>query len=222
MWTCAGLMAGAMASRIVCVTALDNPMAAYVLPVSRMDALAAGALVSLALRHPDDRRRALAIARWLGPVAAAVFAAVVHLEDPFDDGSWTEPLMQTVGYTALALLFASLVAVVAGGQGRSVAVRMFDVAPLRSAGKYSYALYLFHIPVRRWVRDYYFPVSAFPTWLGSPLPGQLVFYVAATLPAILLAWASWHAYEKQVLKLKRLFPYGRPGVGATTTSARVP
>jgi peptidoglycan/LPS O-acetylase OafA/YrhL len=76
-------------------------------------------------------------------------------------------------------------------------------------GRYSYALYLFHLPIRRFIRDEYFPVADFPTWLGSPLPGQLLFYVVATAPALLLAWASWHLYERQCLKLTRFFPYGR-------------
>ena len=80
---------------------------------------------------------------------------------------------------------------------------------MRTFGRYSYALYLFHVPVRRWVRDTYFPIAAFETWLGSPLPGQILFYVVTTAPALLLAWASWHLYEKQVLKLKEFFPYER-------------
>jgi peptidoglycan/LPS O-acetylase OafA/YrhL len=84
--------------------------------------------------------------------------------------------------------------------------------PLRALGRYSYALYLFHVPIRRWIRDEYFPVAEFPTLLGSPFPGQLLFYLVATGPALLLAWVSWHVYEKQWLKLTRFFPYRAPRV----------
>ena len=76
-------------------------------------------------------------------------------------------------------------------------------------GTYSYALYLFHVAVRRFIRDEYFPVASFPEWLDSPLPGQLLFYVVATAPALALAWASWHVLEAPILKLRRFFPYSR-------------
>jgi peptidoglycan/LPS O-acetylase OafA/YrhL len=186
----------------------------YVLPMCRMDALASGGLLALAMRgeawkSQSARAVLLTRARILAGVAAGIVLAIWYFEDPFDDDYWSEPLMQTVGYTMLAVGYAALVALAAGGPAGSWLVRFFSLSALRTLGKYSYALYLFHVPVRRWVRDTYFPVVAFQTWMGSPLPGQLLFYVVATAPAFLLAWASWHLYEKQVLKLKRFFPYER-------------
>ena len=77
-------------------------------------------------------------------------------------------------------------------------------------GRYSYALYLFHVPIRRFIRDEYFPVASFPVLFDSPLPGQLLFYVVATAPALALAWLSWHLFEKRILSLNRFFPYRRP------------
>jgi peptidoglycan/LPS O-acetylase OafA/YrhL len=68
---------------------------------------------------------------------------------------------------------------------------------------------LFHVPIRRFIRDEYFPIASFPTLFGSPLPGQLLFYVVATAPAFALAWASWHLFEKRVLALNRFFPAAR-------------
>jgi peptidoglycan/LPS O-acetylase OafA/YrhL len=210
MWTCGGLIAAALAVRTAWVAAGAESTAAYVLPFCRMDALAAGAFVAAALR--DDRTAAVVVT-WsarLAPAAALVFAAIWLLEDPLDDGSWTESMTQTLGYTALAVFFASLVARVATSSDRSRLARAFSAPLLRTFGQYSYALYLFHVPVRRYIRDTYFPVADFPTWLGSPLPGQLLFYVVATLPALILAVASWHLFEKQILKLKARFPYGEP------------
>lgn len=209
MWTCVGLMATALALRTALVMGGADLTVPYVLPFCRMDALAAGGFVALALRDDHEVARLVTWARRLAAAALLTVFGIWYVEDPLNNGNWTEPIMQTAGYTILALFFGSLVALTATSREGSALSRVFSAPLLRTFGKYSYALYLFHVPVRRWVRDSYFPVAAFQTWLGSPLPGQLLFYVVATAPAFLLAWASWHLYEKQVLKLKRFFPYER-------------
>lgn len=209
MWTCGALVAIAPALRTTMLMAGVHTTAPYVLPFCRMDALATGALVALALRDERDGARLVTWARYTAPAAAAAVLGIWYVEVPLDNRDWTEPIMQSTGYTMLALLFGSLVALTVVARPGSGLSRLFSLPLLRTFGAYSYALYLFHVPVRRFVRDTYFPVAAFPTWLDSPLPGQLLFYVVATAPAFFLAWASWHSYEKQVLKLKRFFPYER-------------
>jgi peptidoglycan/LPS O-acetylase OafA/YrhL len=37
--------------------------------------------------------------------------------------------------------------------------------------------------------------------------GQIVFYAAATAPALALAWLSWRVVEAPILRLKDRFPY---------------
>ena len=214
MWTCGGLILSAFALRTWLVVSGAHTIVPYVLPLCRMDALAAGALVALAMRGdrsgpPAAPARLLMIARIVAPAAAVIVLAIWCIENPFDNADWSEPLMQTAGYTALALGYAGLVTLAASGRDDAWVGRFFRCSPLRMLGRYSYALYLFHVPVRRFIRDEYFPVASFPTWLGSPLPGQLLFYVAATVPALALAWLSWHLYERQWLALSKYFPYPR-------------
>ncbi len=223
MWTCGGLIVTALGLRTALVLEGAHSLLPYVLPVCRMDALASGALVALAMR--GDRTgpalapaRLLTLARIVGAAAAVILLSVWLLEDPFDDADWSEPLMQTAGYTVLALGYGAIVALAAGGPADSWIARFFRFSALRILGRYSYALYLFHVPVRRFIRDEYFPVASFPTWLGSPLPGQLLFYVAATAPALALAWISWHLYERQWLALTRYFPYPRRARGGASTA----
>ncbi len=218
MWTCGGLVAIAPALRTTMLMAGAHWTAPYVLPFCRMDALATGALVAVALRDEREGARLVAWARCTAPAAAVAVLGIWYLEGPLDDGDWTEPVMQSAGYTMLALLFGSLVALVVGGREGSGLSRLFSLPLLRAFGTYSYALYLFHVPVRRFIRDTYFPVAAFPTWLGSPLPGQLLFYVVASAPAFFLAWISWYLYEKPVMTLKRFF---RDERGTHAAEARV-
>ena len=213
MWTCGALICVALAARTWLVLMEANPIVPYVLPMCRMDALAAGALVALALRSGEAPgvagARLLSIARPVAPGAAVIVLMIWWAEDPQNGGDWTEPIMQTAGYTTLALGFGAVVALAAAGDAGSWVVRCLSVSPLRTLGRYSYALYLFHVPVRRFIRDEYFPVASFPTWFDSPLPGQLLFYVVATAPAFAVAWLSWHLYERRWLALARYFPYAK-------------
>jgi peptidoglycan/LPS O-acetylase OafA/YrhL len=224
MWTCGGLTLTALALRASLIQAGAHWSVPYVLPICRMDALATGAFVALAMRRdeggpPRAPAGLLTVARIVAPGAGVALLAIWFLEDPLDNDDWTEPLMQTMGYTTLALGYGAVVALAASARADSWTARLFCLPVLRTFGRYSYALYLFHVAVRRFVRDEYFPVAAFPTWLGSPLPGQLLFYVVATAPALALAWASWHLFEKQWLKLNRYFPYGRLGRPSDTANA---
>jgi peptidoglycan/LPS O-acetylase OafA/YrhL len=85
--------------------------------------------------------------------------------------------------------------------------RIFGHPSLTFFGRYSYALYIFHLPVAFFVERHLFSVRALPTLMHSQLPGQLVFSLVATSISVGLALLSWHLYEKQFLKLKDRFPY---------------
>jgi peptidoglycan/LPS O-acetylase OafA/YrhL len=210
LWTCTVLIVMAPVIRTTLVLNGADPVVPYVLPFCRMDALAAGAWVALALRSSTNPAPRLAAwARLVLPTAATGVLWIWYLEGPLDDGNWAEPVMQGAGYTLIALSFAALLALAVVAPEGSRLSRGLSASPLRMLGKYSYALYLFHVPVRRFIRDEYFPVDSFATWFGSPLPGQLLFYVVATAPALALAWVSWHLLEAPILRLRRLFPYSR-------------
>jgi peptidoglycan/LPS O-acetylase OafA/YrhL len=183
-----------------------RPDAIYVLTPGRADALAVGALIALVLRGASGLAPLARWARLAGPAAAAVVLWMIA-SDP--EASWEAPLMQTAGYSLLAVAFGSLVVLTLAGGSNGRLAAVLSASFLRTFGKYSYALYLFHVPVRRVIRDNFYGPAQFPIWAGSQLPGQLLFYVVATAPALLLAWISWNLLEKRALALKRFFPYGR-------------
>ena len=58
---------------------------------------------------------------------------------------------------------------------------MLSAGWLRAFGKYSYCLYLIHLPVMRVVREFVLGPEQFAQF-GSPWVGQLVFYAIATPP----------------------------------------
>jgi peptidoglycan/LPS O-acetylase OafA/YrhL len=74
-------------------------------------------------------------------------------------------------------------------------------------GRYSYCLYLIHLPVMWTMRSLVFDPARAPVVMGSALPAQLLFWPLAILPALALAWLSWRALEEPFQRLKRYFSY---------------
>ena len=209
MWTCAGAVAVSVLTRSALVLAGADRLYAYVLTPCRMDGLAIGCFVALLLRAngPDHvARRARALlprAMWIGLACAAAVVALVgyHRTTGFVGGPG-----QALGYTVVAMFYACLLVAVLASSGNGVASRVFTQGWLTTLGKYSYALYLFHMAIHRLVREYVYGPDDFHTLWGSRLPGQVVFYFICTSLSFVAALGSWHLIERHFLKLKALFP----------------
>ena len=213
---CVALIGGALLARCVLIYGGANALAVYTLPFTRMDTLAAGALVASLLHDRRHVETLAAVARPLAWGALAVFVGVRvwrwDVQEPALD-----PVFQIAGYTPIAVCFAAFVAAAVLAPPGSFLRRFLASGALTFFGKYSYAMYLFHLPIRALVRDTVFPPARFPTLLGSALPGQLIFYVIATVPVVIAAWLSWHLYERHFLRLKRFF-VTRPGTAPLRTA----
>jgi peptidoglycan/LPS O-acetylase OafA/YrhL len=114
---------------------------------------------------------------------------------------------QVVGYTALAVFFAAVLLQAIAGRG--LLNRVFSHSFLTTFGRYSYALYLFHLPLSVGLRETVLRSGRLPAVLGSPLPGQFLFYAAGIGLSLAAAWVSWRFYENPILSLKRFFPSPR-------------
>jgi peptidoglycan/LPS O-acetylase OafA/YrhL len=189
--------------RLIALALGASPIAVYVATPLRLDGLLAGAFAAVAVAQPATLGRLLPTCRVLALVTGLAVLGVWL--GPAGE-SWETPLTATVGFSLLAVFFAAALLLAVGAAPGGLGYRLLTLAVLRAFGKYSYAMYLFHLPLRALLRDTVFGSDSFPTLGGSPLPGQLLFYVAATLLTFLIAWLSWHLLEKQVLKLKGHFP----------------
>jgi peptidoglycan/LPS O-acetylase OafA/YrhL len=211
MGVCLGLAGVSLAYRATVVVAGRPPLYAGMLTPGRMDGLALGGWVALAARGPEGLAPLVRPARWVAVAAAAV--AVVQILVPRVNGPHGE-LVLTVLPSVLAVSFAAALVVAAGGPRGSWLRSLLRSRFLTTFGVFSYALYLFHYPIQAVLRDTVFRPVFFPTLFGSPMPGQLLFYVVATVPALAAAWVSWHLYEEPWLRLKRFFPAtGRRAAG---------
>jgi len=150
---------------------------AYVLPFCRMDALAAGAWLAA------TRGRVARPLLRAAPFAAGIAVLSLCL---LEGVSARHRGWHTWGFSATAILFLGVVA---------NARRTWR--PLETLGRYSYAMYLLHMPCRLVVTRVFRPESA---------AGQLWFYALAGGLTFGTAWLSWHLLEKRFLALKRFVP----------------
>jgi peptidoglycan/LPS O-acetylase OafA/YrhL len=204
----AALVVIAFASRVGLLLAGWGEGGPYMFTICRMDALGLGGAVAALLRIPGAHERAVRWRRGIAVASSAVFVAGLLVTRGYPRSSF---LGQTAGYTILAVTFAALVllAVIDSdprpGGGRGWIATALENAVLRSFGKYSYAIYLFHQPLNQMIGEPLLQsIAPAPTGLAA---GGL-YMASVTAASYALAVASYHGYEKHFLALKRLFPSG--------------
>ena len=175
----------------------------YVLTWYRLDGLAIGALLAVA-----HRRGLLPLFdRWVPIVVIACVAGLIACAILGGHPWWWNRWMQQYGYSLIAIAGGAMLVSAINRPADSPWPRMLSAGWLRAFGKYSYALYLIHLPVMRLVREYVFGPGEYET-LGIPRwLIQVLFYGAAAAPAFALAWLSWRFFESPILRLKARFPY---------------
>lgn len=180
-----------------------HPDTVYFLTITRLDGLAMGALVALWIRGPGGVTKLVPLARKVCVFAAATLIGVFLLQRDF---AHEGPIVQTAGFSALALFFGAVLILVIGLPETGRLTRVFESSGLQTLGRYSYALYLMHVPVQLFVYDKVLGRDEINTYIGMPFVGQFMFYAITFSTTMGLAWLSWQLYEKHFLKLKRYFP----------------
>lgn len=204
---CAACVAGALVARIVTIATGHAPwVGSFVW--TRMDTLAAGGALAVLARRPAGLAPYRSVLTWVG-VSAGAFAVVSF----FLGQRWTvfDTLHLTLGYSAVAISFAAFVgAASAGWMDRVVARPVF-----RFFGRYSYGMYIFHLPMMLKFAPVYALIDRVPLVAGTIVLRQLVFFAIATPITAAAGVASWHLYERHFLALKRYFPAVESRGGAT-------
>jgi len=172
------------------VTGTELSTAAYTLPFCRMDGLAAGSFVAIALRL--GWIQAIPYRYW---VIRIVFCWTGwKILQIFLHG--TEQIL----YTLTPILFACLLLLSLHPNPRGWTRRVCENAFLRHIGKYSYGMYVFHHMFEyAWKRG-------FGDWLlasnWNPVLAQTTYILLAFGGTYLLARASWVLIERPFLRLK--------------------
>ena len=174
----------------------------YVFTPCRADSLLLGGALALALRS-HWRERVLASATLLMAVGAAGVAAIIVHDRQFHFSQGF--LVPSIGFTLLATFSVGLIAHVYRPSSRLRP--LFEMPWLRLLGKYSYGLYVFHFPLDSWLTV---PIrAALLSVSHSRLVSVLGAGLVVTLLALLVAYVSFHLYERQFLRLKKYFEYNQ-------------
>ena len=206
LWlVCVAIIVSEPVARNVAVSRGMDTTAIYVQTWFRLDGLATGALLAWLLR----RNWLPTLTPWAPTVAIAGVVAIVMIVIDGGDAWWWQPPMQRLGYSVIALTAGALLVMTLQKEGAWV--RMMSAGWLRAFGKYSYCLYLIHLPVMRTIREYVFDPGDYA--MLAPWVGQALFYVIATAPAIGLSWVSWRFFEAPILSLKKHFDSTSKGPG---------
>jgi peptidoglycan/LPS O-acetylase OafA/YrhL len=178
----------------------------YRLTPFRVDALAFGCLTAVIARNPAWRAAIGSRIRYFTVVAVSLLLFVLLWTRTADAyTSW----MITLGYTSLAFVYACLVfsAYLYSGSAHWLSVQLRRPF-LRTFGKYSYGIYVLHVPILYYQIRFFFnlsdriPEPFRPTvWILSIPLGVLLSFLASQV--------SWHLLEKHCLRLKKHFPAER-------------
>jgi peptidoglycan/LPS O-acetylase OafA/YrhL len=114
--------------------------------------------------------------------------------------------MAAVGYTLIAIACGGILILALRPDVNGAWRTAIENRPIVITGKYSYALYLFHMPIAE-VTDRGF--SRFGVWdTGMGYGVAYAGYFAMTLlTSYALAFLSWNFFEKPILRLKRHFSH---------------
>lgn len=157
----------------------------YVSPVTRVDCLALGALLALDF---EPKR----LEHW-GLPASFLLLVSVNLWLRAADA---DPLRISVSYAASAFFFFNLVLRALASPPQSYLRKALRFPSLVWIGKRSFAIYLFHSMVLSASKKL-LPTLSVPPLHFRLIASQLVVYLAALA---LLAYASWHLLEKNLLR----------------------
>jgi peptidoglycan/LPS O-acetylase OafA/YrhL len=170
----------------------------YMFTVCRMDALALGAAAAALVRIPTALER---LRRSVPAVAIVATITVLAAAGATRGFALYDISTQTVGYTLLSLAFALIILLAALPTTGvlQILMRVLACTPLRYIGRYSYGMYVFHLPLH-----VFFGAEIMHRIAPHPTAAQALAYTTVMMGvAFVVAALSYELFERQFLKLKR-------------------
>ncbi len=199
MRLCQFILCGGFALRFILLKDGVTPQTLYLLTPTELDGLVVGAFLALALRENDYTTWVLKYGRLVTGAAAVVIGAVFLMDHGL---SFRDPVVSLLGFTGLAVLFGAITW--AAARDLSVAHSRFGFSNpmLTFLGRYSYAIYLLHLPIILFWR----PAQRAEAWLVTdgmaPFAAHLCYILGVSLTIVAAALVSWRMLERPMLRLR--------------------
>ena len=157
----------------------------------RIDSIIIGALTYFLLLKPTNAK----LLKWVGIIALLFVCTGLFV---LQNAAPSSPFSTTVGYTAYAFLFASVLGHVISYPNSKIA-RFFKLSFLRFTGKISYGFYVIHVlvGVTLAVKIKNALQPAFPNWAKD------ISWIICFAVSYLLSIVSYYYFESFFLKFKK-------------------
>ncbi len=197
-----GLALGAMLARLTGSLMGVNWWATYVLTPFRLDGLALGACLAVAIRQPGGLSRLLQALPKIAIVAGACLALTFLWSKVISNQGLAAVLPVRAAMFQVLLACLLLWALVA--PERSWTSRFFRSRWLMLLGTYSYGLYIYHHFISYYLTSNWteFELAA---WLGSHGAAVALQAALGILVSLGIAYVSYEYFEKRFLGLKSFF-----------------
>ena len=197
------LMAGSMLVRLLMLYGHKSFWMIYIFTPARADSLMMGSVLGLLLRSNDAVQQQ--VKRLAVFVLPASIIVLVILAFPSGSLSFNSKSVVIFGYTIIGLASAALIALSLTSHPFAAAINR---PSLRWLGKYSYGIYVVHLPVMQLLLRLHTVTRLEDRYPNSSW--RLFIVVSTAAFAVGLAFLSFRFYESRFLRLKRFFRYQFP------------
>lgn len=205
VFICMGLVVSAPLIRLFMIQSYPDIASdiAYTFTIARWDALAIGGLLAIAVRNQNAFEKINAYSLRIVILLLICVSAQILVNHEFApvSGHWGAINQSIAAVLSAALIFNSLSST--GVLTKSLSF-LFSSNFLRLLGKYSYSMYIVHIPIKFiWFSTFAFDPSQYHRW--EHLGVLLLNFIAIFLLTLAVSIATWYLIEKPFLGFKRFF-----------------
>ena len=198
---CLGMIGAALALRIALSLAGVSELSISVLTPCRVDTLCVGALLATVARRAAGPGL---LVRRSGPAALAVAALILAVSGWCAAVRTGLPVLHPIRGTLFAIFFGAVTLMSVKDAEHSLVARTFQSSWLRTFGKYSYGLYVYH-----GILSQHMHVLHVQDRLAAVLGNNSLAILAQTVLGVGISLSisalSYELFEKRFLALKRLF-----------------
>jgi peptidoglycan/LPS O-acetylase OafA/YrhL len=175
----------------------------YAATVTHLDGLLAGATLAVLIRRFPVEQLLSRRYGWFAAMSCVGLAIIGLWQGHFC--FWDE-WVAGVGLSLLAVAFSYLLLQAVAAREGSILHRCLTNRVLCSFGRYSYAIYLLHVPIGiALIKLAFHPAQH--VFCGSILPATAAFVVVGMAACWITGFMSWNIFEKHFTKLKRFAQY---------------